>query len=808
MQLSDYGAFPADIPVIVEDDLFLYPFMISPIFLNDEKNVQAAVEAVETNSLVLVCPTKPNHEGERSFDAIYNAGVVGSIMRKVTLPDGRIKVLFQGLARGRIIEEVSSSPLVAKVGIIQSKPYNELKIEALMEVLREKLRTLSSVSNQFPPDLIRTIEENHEPNRIADLISSTIRIKKPEAYELFIEEDVEQRLLLLIDIISEEIEASKLQKEIRSKVHNRIEQVNKEYFLKEQLKQIQQELGTDTQREEEIEEYYKKLEAKKPYMDKDAYKEVKKQIDRFARMHPDSADANMIQGYLDWVLEIPFGKVAKKHLSVEDVQRQLDKDHYSLKKPKERIVEYFSVRELAELRGVKDKEIKGAILCFAGPPGIGKTSLANSISKALKRKLVRIALGGLEDVNELRGHRRTYIGAMPGRIVQGLIDAQEMNPVMVLDEIDKVGRSMRGDPTSVLLEILDPEQNSAFRDYYLNFNIDLSQVIFIATANDVGAIPGPLRDRMEFIFLSSYTPQEKYEIAKRYLIPQELKKHALKKSEFSITKAALETVIENYTREAGVRNLRRRIADMIRKAAKEILANPEIKKVSVTVKNLQEFLDKPVFEIDIAESAPTVGVVNGLAWTAVGGDVLKIETIKIKGKGALQLTGSLGDVMKESARIAMSVVKTLIDQGKLPIDDRIIPKTVKERESGFKPEPSEVYKRYDLHIHIPEGATPKDGPSAGITMATAIASILGEYKVRADVAMTGELTLTGKVLPIGGLKEKLIAAYKAKIKKVLIPEKNYKRDLDDIPDVVKETLEIVPVTRIEEVLKEALLQKR
>ncbi len=808
MQLSDYSAFPADIPVIVEDDLFLYPFMISPIFLNDEKNVQAAVEAVETNSLVLVCPTKPNHEGERSFDAIYNAGVVGSIMRKVTLPDGRIKVLFQGLARGRIIEEVASSPLVAKVDIIHSKPYNELKIEALMEVLREKLRTLSSISNQFPPDLVRTIEENHEPNRIADLISSTIKIKKPEAYELFIEEDVEQRLLLLIDIISEEIEASKLQKEIRSKVHSRIEQVNKEYFLKEQLKQIQQELGTDTQREEEIEEYYRKLEAKKPYMNEDAYKEVKKQIDRFARMHPDSADANLIQGYLDWVLEIPFGKVAKRHLKVEDVQKQLDKDHYSLKKPKERIVEYFSVRELAELRGVRDKEIKGAILCFAGPPGIGKTSLANSIAKALRRKLVRIALGGLEDVNELRGHRRTYIGAMPGRIVQGLIDAQEMNPVMVLDEIDKVGRSMRGDPTSVLLEILDPEQNSAFRDYYLNFNIDLSQVIFIATANDVGAIPGPLRDRMEFIFLSSYTPQEKFEIAKRYLIPQELKKHALKRSEFSITKAALQTVIENYTREAGVRNLRRRIADMIRKAAKMILADPSVDRVNVTVRNLSEFLDKPIFEIDVTDNVPTVGVVNGLAWTAVGGDVLKIETIKIKGKGALQLTGSLGDVMKESARIALSVVKTLIDRGRLPIDEKIIPKTAKEREEKIRVEPSEVYKRYDLHIHIPEGATPKDGPSAGITMATAIASIFGEYRVRADVAMTGELTLTGKVLPIGGLKEKLIAAYKAKIEKVLIPRKNYERDLDDIPDEVKDALRIVPVERIEEVLNEALISEK
>ena len=807
MQLSDYSAFPAEIPILVEDDIFLYPFMISPIFLSDEKNVQAVVEAVDTNSLILVCTAKPGHEGERSFDSIYDAGVVGSIMRKVTLPDGRIKILFQGLARGKIIEPISKSPLIAKVDIVHTKPYNELKIEALMEVLREKLRLFSSISNQFPPDLLRTIEENHEPNRIADLISSTIRIKKEEAYKLFVEEDIENRLLLLIDIISEDIEASKLQKEIRSKVHSRIEKVNKEYFLKEQLKQIRQELGVDTQREEEIEEYYKKLEDKKPFMKNDAYKEVKKQIDRFARMHPDSADANLIQGYLDWVLEVPFGKYSKKHLKVEDVQKQLDKDHYSLKKPKERVVEYFSVRELAELRGVSDKQIKGAILCFAGPPGVGKTSLANSIAKALKRKLVRIALGGLEDVNELRGHRRTYIGAMPGRIVQGLIDAGEMNPVMVLDEIDKVGRSVRGDPTSVLLEILDPEQNSDFRDYYLNFNIDLSHIIFIATANDIGAIPGPLRDRMEFIFLSSYTPQEKFQIAKRYLIPQELKKHALKRNEFSISKTALEMVIENYTREAGVRNLRRKIADMVRKAAKEILTNQDILKVNVTIKNLKEFLDKPIFEIDPTDNTPTIGVVNGLAWTVVGGDVLKIESIKIKGKGGLQLTGSLGEVMKESARIAFSVIKTLIDQGKLKIDESIIYKTPKEKEENIRLEPSEVYKRYDLHIHIPEGATPKDGPSAGITMAIAIASILGDYKVHPDVAMTGELTLTGKVLPIGGLKEKLIAADRAKMKKVLIPMKNYKRDLDDIPESVKDSLKIVPITKIEEVLKEALIAK-
>ncbi len=804
MQLSDYSAFPATLPIVVEDELFLYPFMISPIFLNDEENILAAQKAVNDNSLVLVVPSKEGREGGRTFDDIYPAGVIGSVMRKVNLPDGRVKLLFQGLARGKIVEPVSKKPLQAVVDVIESKPYNEIKVNAILEVLREKVATLASVSGTFPQDLLKTIEENHEPNRIADLVSSVLKLKKERAYEMFIEEDVEKRLMLLIDAITEEIEQSKLQKEIKSKVSSRLEQANKEYFLKEQLKQIQKELGVDTQRDEEIEEYRNKLEALKPHLSEEAYKEIKKQIDRYSRMHPDSAEAGVIQSYLDWVLEIPFGKFSKKKLDIKDVQRELDKDHYGLEKPKERILEYFAVKELMELRGIKS-ERSGAILCFAGPPGVGKTSLANSIANALKRPLVRIALGGLEDVSELRGHRRTYVGAMPGRIVQGLIDAKEMDPVMVLDEIDKVGRSMRGDPTSVLLEILDPEQNTHFRDYYLNFSIDLSNVIFIATANDIGYIPAPLRDRMEFIFLSSYTPQEKYEIAKRYLIPQELKKHGLKRSELSISKSALEAIIEKYTREAGVRNLRRRIADIVRKAAKELLEHPEINKISVTVKNLDKYLEKPIFEIEEADKEPQVGVVNGLAWTAVGGDVLKIESIKIRGKGMLQLTGRLGEVMKESASIAYSVVKVLIDRGELPIAQEVIPKTKKEKEEGIEIDPSEVYRRYDIHLHIPEGATPKDGPSAGITMATSIASLLSERKVRPDVAMTGELTLSGKVLPIGGLKEKLIAAYKAKMKKVLIPKKNYDRDMDDIPSEVTENLKIIPVTRIEEVLKEVLL---
>ncbi|MFT7824819.1 MAG: endopeptidase La [Sulfurimonas sp.] len=805
MQLSDYDAFPTTLPVVVEDELFLYPFMISPIFLTNQKDIDAATLAMENNSLLFVTASVSGKEGGRGFDAMYNVGVVGSIMRKVHIPDGRVKILFQGLSRAKIISPVEDDINQAVIDIVALEPYNELKANALMDILRGKIKTLSSLNSNFPADLVRTIEENDEPNRIADLVSSMLKLEKEEAYSLYIELNIEKRLLGLIDIVTSEIESAKVQKEIRNKVHSKIEQTNKEYFLKEQLKEIQQELGIDTQREEEIANFREKIEALKPHMDEEAFKEVNKQLDRFARMHPDSADANVLQTYLEWVLDLPFGKLTKENLSVKKVARELDKDHYSLEKPKERIVEFFSVRELAQLRGIKQKEASGAILCFAGPPGVGKTSLANSIATALNRPLVRIALGGLEDVNELRGHRRTYVGAMPGRLVQGLIEAKSMDPVIVLDEIDKVGRSMRGDPTAALLEILDPEQNVKYRDYYLNFNIDLSKAIFVATANDAGRIPAPLRDRMEFIGLNSYTPREKFEIAKRYLIPQELKKHALKAREICISDKALKLLIEEYTREAGVRNLRRRIAGLMRKSARMLLENREMDHVRITRKNLEKFTEKKVFEISPIHASPQIGVVNGLAWTAVGGDVLTVEAIKIKGKGALQLTGKLGDVMKESVRIAHSVVKILIDEGALKIPPSVIPHTAKEREERIALDPSEAYKRYDLHVHVPEGATPKDGPSAGIAMVCAIASMLSEKKIDNEVAMTGEITLTGKVLPIGGLKEKLIAAYTAGVKRALIPLKNYERDMDDIPDEVKNNVAIIPVQHIEEVLKEVFV---
>ena len=800
MQLNYHEQFPAVIPIIIEDEGFMYPFMIAPIFLSDPANIKAVDKAIERKEFIFVGCSKNQQANDKH--AFYDVGVIGTIIRKVTLPDGKVKILFQGIDKGKITSIENRDPLEGMIELISYEEYNHEKVIAILEVLKEKVRHLAHISQFFPPDILKTIDDNEDPNRIVDLITSVLHLKKDQSYKLFSSRDTEKRLLMLIDFIIEETQTQKLQKEIKNKVHNKMEQANKEYFLKEQLKQIQKELGIDRQKDEEIENYHKKLQSIKPYINEDAYKEIKKQIDRLSRMHQDSGDANILQNYIEWVLEIPFGKESKKKLLIQNVEKQLDMDHFSLQKPKERITEFFAIKELHEKREQKQNQNQniGTILCFYGPPGVGKTSLANSISKALGRSLVRIALGGLEDVNELRGHRRTYLGAMPGRIIQGLIEAKEMNPVIVLDEIDKVGRSMRGDPTSVLLEILDPEQNSNFRDYYTNFSTDLSRIIFIATANDISMIPAPLRDRMEFIEISSYTPQEKYEIAKKYLIPQEVKKHGLKSQELQIKDDAIRDLIEKYTREAGVRNLRRSIATIARKTAKKILEETS-KKVIVTSQNLPNFMDKIVFEIEKSDDENSIGVVNGLAWTSVGGDVLKIEAVKFKGKGSIKLTGSLGEVMKESAHIALSVVKSLLDE------EFIHYKKTKDLKKKIKTKPDiTLYDLYDIHIHAPEGATPKDGPSAGIAMASVIASILTDTKINSKIAMTGELTLTGRVLPIGGLKEKLIAAHKAGIKIALIPEKNYQRDLNDIPQEVKDEMKIIGVSHIKEVLEYTLIK--
>ncbi|GAA7119300.1 endopeptidase La [Helicobacter pylori] len=832
--------FPKILPLLVEEDTFLYPFMIAPIFLQNNASIKALAYAKSNKSLVFIaCQKDKLNDNEAPY---YDVGVIGSVMREANMPNGRVKLLFNGIAKGRILEPAKENEqgfLEAQIIPIEYLEYDKENIQAIIEVLKEKVITLANVSSLFPPDLIKALEDNDDPNRIADLIAAALHLKKDQAYSLFASNNTEQRLLDLIDIVIEETKTQKLQKEIKSKVHQKMEQTNKEYFLKEQLKQIQKELGTDKQRDEDLNQYYQKLESVKPFLKEEAFKEIKKQIDRLSRTHADSSDSATLQNYIETMLDVPFGQYGKKALDIKHVREQLDKDHYSLKKPKERIVEYFATMQLLEMRHKKKQEkkdkAKGTILCFYGPPGVGKTSLANSIAKAIERPLVRIALGGLEDVNELRGHRRTYIGSMPGRIVQGLIEAKKMNPVMVLDEIDKVDRSVRGDPASALLEILDPEQNIAFRDHYANFSIDLSQVIFIATANNIDRIPAPLRDRMEFISVSSYTPNEKEEIAKNYLIPQELEKHALKPSEVEISHECLKLIIEKYTREAGVRDLRRQIATIMRKVALKYLEDGPHKKgrikksedrkgedrkseneenekrgenkdfcISITPSNLKEYLERMVFEIDPIDKENKIGIVNGLAWTPVGGDVLKIEALKIRGKGELKLTGSLGDVMKESAIIAFSVVKALLDNETLKVP-KIPSETPKDAEGKKKKKELKIYNAYDLHLHVPEGATPKDGPSAGIAMASVMASILCDRATKSEVAMTGELTLSGEVLPIGGLKEKLIAAFKAGIKTALIPVKNYERDLDEIPAEVQESLNIVAVKNIAEVLEKTLL---
>ncbi len=786
MNLKDYDSFPDTLPLVVEDNIFLYPFMIAPIFIEDEVAKKAVQYAIDNNKLLVVAVSVDGFEDKKEKE-FYEVAIAGNVMRKVSLPDGKIKVLFQGLTKviiKEIKENLPDEHMMVVADIMEQESVNEKEIIAVLDILRQNVATYSKLNPKFPIDLISTINENNDANRIADLVSSVLRITKGQSYELLKDTNIENRLFKIIEIIKDEMEAIKLKSEITQKVNKKIEKVNKDYFLKEQIKAIQKELG-DNNKDEEVEGFRKTLESIKPFICEDGYKEVKKQIDKFARMHSESGDAAMLQTYIEQVFEIPFGKYSDEKISVYDVENQLNKDHYSLRKAKDRVGEYFAVKEYLNSKNIKEASNNATVLCFVGPPGVGKTSLANSIATALKRPLARLALGGLEDVNELRGHRRTYLGAMPGRLISALVTAGKMNPVIVLDEIDKLGQNHRGDPTAVMLEILDPEQNSKFRDHYVNFDINLSACIFVATANNIGKIPAPLRDRMEFIEINSYTPSEKFHIAKDYLIPQELSKHGLNKKQINLSDATITLIIEKFTREAGVRNLRRVFNKLFRKSVKMFINDNELTKITISHKNIEEFLDNPVFEIDEADKKNSIGVVNGLAWTSVGGDVLKIEAVKFEGKGNLSLTGNMGDVMKESAKIAHSVVKSLAGSGKLK---------------------DTLFKDIDIHMHIPEGATPKDGPSAGIAMALTIASILSGKKVYANLAMTGELTLTGKVLPIGGLKEKLIAASKAKMKRALIPLKNYKRDLKDIPAEVLETMEIIPVTTIDEVLELGLVK--
>jgi len=792
LNIEDYE-FPGNFPVLVENGFFIYPFMIVPLFIEGESNLKAVEFSLKENLPLMII-------NEKKKNKYYDIGVIGTIIRKVPLNNGTVKILFQGINTAKILGFIREDGFLSgKIDLIQKLKYNKANTDALSDILKENISNYIKLSNHIPPDLLQVIIDTKDPYRLSEIIASSLKINYTEAYNLFAEENIENRLTKLMELITKEINSFELKANIKSKAYSKMEKHNKEYLLREQLKEINKELNHDKSKINDIKKFHKKLKKIKPFINKKGFKEIKKQIDRYSTMSHDSgSEASMIQNYIEVALSVPFNKNISKDIHIEEIEKVLDAEHYSLKEPKERIVEHFATREFLESKGI-DKKLNsqnGNILCFVGPPGVGKTSLANSIASALKRPLVRIPLGGMEDINELKGHRRTYIGAMAGRIVQGLIDAKANNPVIVLDEIDKISKNHRGDPSSVFLEILDPAQNHTFRDYYLNFDIDLSNVLFIATSNEYGRIPYALRDRMESIFIHSYTPQEKLSIATKYLLPQEMKQHGLSKSELKISDVVMKKIIDSYTKEAGVRGLRRVLAKLCRKSIK-IFISEKKKSMSITLKNLEDFLDKEKYDFSKLGTKNTIGVVNGLAWTAVGGDLLKIEAMYLSGKGIMQITGNLGDVMKESSRIALSVVKKIFASKTLNIGISY--------DDGKKYTLEEVYKKIDLHIHIPEGATPKDGPSAGITLACVIASVYSGKKVNRFIAMTGELNLSGEVLPIGGLKEKLIAAFKSGIKKAIIPQKNYDNDLKDIPSEVKESMEIVGVSSIESVLEQVLV---
>jgi len=760
-------------PVLTLREVVVFPHMIVPLFVGREKSVRALEEVMGEEKEILLSSQMDPTEDEPDVDGIYKTGVLASVLQLLKLPDGTVKVLVEGRERVRIVEFIENDEFFeATAEPLEEIPGDPLALEALTRSVATEFERYAKLNKNVPEEALAAVGDMAEPEKLADTVAGHLAVAVEEKQNLLETLDVAERLERILGLMQGEMSVLKVEKKIKSRVKTQMERTQREYYLNEQMKAIQKELGDGDNGQDEVREYEEKIAATK--LSKEALEKTEAELKKLKSMSPMSAESTVVRNYLDWMLAVPWGKKTRVKKDLNRAQEVLDNDHYGLEKVKERIVEYLAVQQ-------RSAKLKGPILCLVGPPGVGKTSLGKSVAKATGREFIRISLGGVRDESEIRGHRRTYIGSMPGKIIQSMKKAKSTNPLILLDEIDKMGQDFRGDPASAMLEVLDPEQNSTFTDHYLEVEYDLSNVMFLTTANSYN-MPGPLLDRMEIISLAGYTEDEKREIAKQYLLPKQLKGHGLKKGEFKLEEDALSEIIRTYTREAGVRNLERELAKLCRKAVTEIVKG-KAKTVKVTRENLEDFLGVKRFKYGLAEEEDVVGVVTGLAWTSVGGDLLSIEALKLPGKGRMKTTGKLGDVMKESIEAASSYVRSI------------------SPEIGVKPP---QFEKIDIHVHVPEGATPKDGPSAGIAMVTSIVSVLTGIAVKKDIAMTGEVTLRGNVLPIGGLKEKLLAALRGGIKTVLIPAENQK-DLADIPNNVKDGLTIIPVSDVKTVLEHALV---
>ncbi|MCK9443288.1 MAG: endopeptidase La [Tissierellaceae bacterium] len=776
--MTEYTIEKKTMPLIPLRGISIFPHMVVHFDVGREKSISALEKAMLDDATILLCAQKDPKTNEPEIDDFYHVGTVAKVKQMLKLPGGSIRVLVEGINRGKIVEIIQEEPYFTAE--IEEYFYEEIEdnkdvnLEAAMRLVINDFDEYLSYNDRLSPDVLSTVSDIQDPGRMADVIASYIYLKLEDDQRILEVFDLYDRLEVLHIILQEEIEVLKIEDKINQRVKKQINKVQKEYYLKEQIKAIQKELGQDDDIMAEVEEYEEKIDKIK--MPKEVKEKALKEVERLLKVSPHSPESGVIRTYLDWIIDLPWDKETKDKIDIKKSREVLNEDHYGLEDVKERILEFIAIRKLT-------KSMKGPIICLVGPPGVGKTSIARSIAKALNRKFVRMSLGGVRDEAEIRGHRRTYIGAMPGSIINSLKKSKSKNPLFLFDEIDKIGSDYRGDPASALLEVLDPEQNSTFTDHYLDVPFDLSKVLFITTANTTSTIPAPLLDRMEVIRLSGYTDEEKLQIAMKHLLPKQLKEHGLDEGKFKLSESGVRSIIDYYTRESGVRNLERNIANVCRKAAKRIVEE-NLKSLRINSGNITKYLGAEKYRFDTIEEENQIGVANGLAWTSVGGETLSIEVNTMGGTGKTQLTGKLGDVMKESAMAGISYIRA--NSNLLDIE-------------------SEFYKDMDIHIHVPEGAIPKDGPSAGITIATAVISALSNTPIRKEVAMTGEITLRGRVLPVGGIKEKVLAANRMGIKKILLPLEN-KKDLEDIPDKIRKKIEFVLVKDMKEVLENALVK--